>query len=81
MSTDLAATIAALIQQIAPEVEVESLDPDVDLRRAADLDSLDFQSLVELVATSTGVDIPEADYPQVRSLHGLTTYVAAHAQP
>lgn len=77
MTTDLPATLAGLIQQIAPEVEVDALDPTVDLRRAADLDSLDFQSLVELVATTTGVDIPEADYPQVRSLRGLTDYVAA----
>lgn len=77
MSTDLPATIAGLIQQIAPDVDAAALDPDADLRRAADLDSLDFQSLVELVATSTGVDIPEADYPQVRSLNGLIAYVAA----
>lgn len=72
------ATIAGLIEEIAPDVEVAALDPDVDLRRAADLDSLDFQSLVELVARDTGVDIPEADYPRVRSLRGLTDYVAAH---
>lgn len=67
-----------LISQVAPDVDVDSLDPAVDLRRAADLDSLDFQSLVELVAGDLGVEIPEMDYPQVRSLQGMSEYVAAH---
>jgi acyl carrier protein len=32
---------------------------------------------VELVARDTGIEIPESDYPQVRSLRGLTDYVSA----
>lgn len=71
------AAVLDLILGIAPETDAASLDPDVDLRRAADLDSLDFQTLVEGVAGATGVDIPEVDYPQVRSLRGLSEYVAA----
>lgn len=70
--------VAGLIGQIAPDVDVESVNPDADLRREADLDSLDFQSLVELIAKQAHVDIPEVDYPQVRSLRGLSEYVAAH---
>lgn len=70
-------TLLGLIEQIAPDVDASTLDPEVDLRRAADLDSLDFQSLVELVAQDMGVEIPEADYPSVRSLRGLTDYVTA----
>ena len=77
-TAEVPATVLALIEQIAPDVDAASLDPDVDLRRAADLDSLDFQSLVELVAKDTGVEIPEADYPAVRSLRGLTDYVTGH---
>lgn len=79
-SDESRAIIAKLIRQIAPEVEMESVDPDLDLRRAVDLDSLDFQSLVESVARDTGVEIPEVDYPQVRTLSGLSAYVASHAQ-
>jgi acyl carrier protein len=74
---EVPATLMELIGQIAPDVDVASLDPEADLRRAADLDSLDFQSLVELVARDTGIEIPESDYPQVRSLRGLTDYVSA----
>lgn len=74
-TTDVPAAVAGLIQQIAPEVDLSAIDPDADLRRAADLDSLDFQTLVELVAAETGVEIPEADYAQARSLSGLIDYV------
>jgi acyl carrier protein len=74
---EVPATLLGLIEQIAPDVDASTLDPETDLRRAADLDSLDFQSLVELVARDTGVEIPEADYPSVRSLRGLTDYVTA----
>jgi acyl carrier protein len=76
-TADVPTILLGLIEQIAPDVDAASLDPDVDLRRAADLDSLDFQSLVELVARDTGVEIPEADYAAVRSLRGLTDYVTA----
>jgi acyl carrier protein len=80
-TADVPATLRGLIEQIAPDVDASSLDVDADLRRAADLDSLDFQSLVELVARDTGVEIPESDYPGVRSLRGLTDYVTARLTP
>jgi acyl carrier protein len=67
------------VRQVAPDVEASGLDADVDLRRCADLDSLDFQTLVELIAAATGVEVPERDYPQVRSLRGMAEYVSARA--
>jgi len=52
---------------------------DADLRDAVDLDSLDFLTLVERLAETTGVDVPENDYDQVRSLDGLVQYLVQHA--
>lgn len=69
--------VLELLQQIAPDADLGAVDPDRDLRRAIDLDSLDFQTLVERVAERTGVEIPEVDYPQARSLRGLSEYLAA----
>jgi acyl carrier protein len=73
------ATVLALLMEIAPETDPDTLDPEVDLRREADLDSLDFLNLIEGVAQSTGVEIPETAYAQVRTLRGLSDYVLAHA--
>jgi acyl carrier protein len=73
------AVVVEVIGRIAPEVELDEVDPSADLREEVDLDSLDFLSLVEGIKERTGVDVPEDDYPQVRSLDGLTGYVVAHA--
>ena len=74
---DSRTVVLGLLRQIAPEADLDAIDPDRDLRREIDLDSLDFQTLIEQVAASTGVEVPETDYPQVRSLSGLADYVAA----
>lgn len=64
---------------IAPEVDLDTLDPAERLRDAADIDSLDFLSLVASLDELTGVAIPEADYPKVETLGGLEGYLVAHA--
>jgi acyl carrier protein len=71
--------VVTLLGQIAPDADLEAIDPERDLRREVDLDSLDFQTLVERVAEATGVEIPESDYSQVRSLRGMADYVATRA--
>jgi len=71
--------VLTALSRIAPEADLEALDPGADLRTEIDLDSMDFLGLVESLAETTGVDIPEADYHDVRSLDGLVVYVAARA--
>lgn len=79
MNAELAhETVAAILGQIAPEAELDEVDPTEDLRTELDLDSLDFLGLIEGLKDRTGVDVPEGDYPQVRSLQGLITYLTTH---
>jgi len=73
------ASVTEVLHRIAPEVELDDVDPAEDLRDEMDLDSLDFLNLVEGIKERTGVDVPESDYPQVRSLGGFVAYVAEHA--
>jgi acyl carrier protein len=68
----------SVLRRIAPEVDVDLLDPAVDLREQVDLDSMDVLDYVEGLHQATGLDIPERDYPQVVSLDGWRRYVAAH---
>jgi acyl carrier protein len=75
---DLDATLRTLIAKLAPDADLASLDPAEDLRDALDLDSMDYLNLVRAVKKELGVEIPEADYKQARSLAGLAAYVAAH---
>lgn len=70
--------VVRVLAQIAPEAELDLVDPGEDLRTELDLDSIDFLNLVEGVKEETGVDIPEAAYAEVRSLNGLIAYIAGH---
>jgi acyl carrier protein len=73
--------LAAMLGTIAPEVDLATVRPDLDLREELDIDSMDFLRLVIQVHERLGVEIPEADYARVRSLDGLVGYLAARLQP
>jgi acyl carrier protein len=55
-----------------------SASGDVSFREALGLDSMDFLSIVEKIAEQTGVEIPEANYPDVESLDGMCAFLAEH---
>lgn len=80
-SAEARQVILAALQAIAPDVDVEHLDPDQDMRTAVDLDSVDFLSMLEQVSVACGIDIAEADYDQVRSLQGMTAYLVRASGP
>lgn len=68
--------ICEVLGGIAPEADFSTLAGDEDLREALDLDSMDFLNFVIALHERTGVDIPEADYPKLRTLDGAVTYLA-----
>ena len=70
------AAVLAAIAQVAPDVDPDDLDDAARLRQDLELDSLDFLRLVETLAQSTGVDIPERDYPRVTTVGALIRYLA-----
>jgi acyl carrier protein len=61
---------------IAPDIDVASLDPGMDLRRQADLDSVDIASLVVTLHEELGVDVPETDYGELTTLDGAVAYLS-----
>jgi len=63
------------LHKIAPEVELGEIDPAIDLREQIDLDSMDILNLAIAIHETTGVDIPEADYPQMTSLNRCVAYL------
>ena len=70
------------LNNIAPEVDMASVDPDADLREAIDIDSMDFLNIVVEINARTGIDIPERDYPKLSTLNDAVSYLGraqAHA--
>ena len=65
-----------VLTAIAPEVEVDDLDPDKPLRDQVDLDSMDWLSFLIGLHDRMHVDIPEADYSKLVSLNDLISYLA-----
>lgn len=81
---DIRAVIRDELGRLAPEIDFESLDPALDLREQADLDSMDFLNLVTALHQRLGVDIPDADAVKLATIEGAITYLeqkAAAAPP
>jgi acyl carrier protein len=62
---------------VAPDVDLDGAGPDDDITYKLDLDSMDLLDLVTNVYERTGVDIPERDYPTIRTRRGFATYLVA----
>jgi acyl carrier protein len=70
-----------LIGQIAPEADIENLDPADRLRNQFDFDSVDFMNFAVALQTRLKVVIPEADYPQLATLNGCILYLKEKCNP
>jgi acyl carrier protein len=76
MAADPETAMRAALATIAPEADLDDLEPDDDLQEVLDLDSMDFLNFLIALAQSTGVEIPESDYHLVRSFAGCRDYLA-----
>ncbi|MEZ4336499.1 MAG: acyl carrier protein [Sandaracinaceae bacterium] len=73
---EIRAIVRAAIEDIAPDADLDGIDPTESLREELDLDSMDFLALVRALHAELGVSIPEADYRAIDSLDGCTAYLA-----
>ncbi len=76
--TDIRKAIEEELNNIAPEVDMGSVDPAADLREAIDIDSMDFLTFITAIHHRLGIDIPEIDYPKLVTLDGAVAYITAH---
>lgn len=64
-----------IINEIAPDEDTTDLKGDVALRDQMDLDSMDFLDIVMELRKQHGIEVPEADYPQLASLDSCGAYL------
>lgn len=64
-----------IIADIAPDEDVSDIKPDVRLRDQLELDSMDFLDIVMELRKQHGIEVPEADYPQLASLDSCAEYL------
>jgi acyl carrier protein len=72
------ATVRRLLAEIRPEIDLDTVPRDGDLREEMDIDSMDFLNFVIAVDAATGVEIPEDDYGELISLDDLVSYLDEH---
>jgi acyl carrier protein len=73
---DIRSVVQEELGNIAPEMDLTTLEPSADLREALDIDSMDFLNFVIALHGSLNVDVPEADYPKLGTLNGAVDYLA-----
>jgi acyl carrier protein len=75
---DIRKAVQEELNEIAPEIDMATVDPGADLREALDIDSMDFLNFITAIHQRLGVDIPEIDYPKLVTLDGAVAYISAH---
>ena len=78
---DIRAVLHEELGNIAPEIDLQKVDPSADLREALDIDSMDFLNFVTAIHRRLGVDIPELDYPKLVTLDGAVSYLKTKLGP
>ena len=69
-------TILLRLGTIAFETAEASLDPSADLCAQLALDDDDFWAYVHALGDELGVEVPERDYPELRTIEGGVRYFA-----
>jgi len=72
---DIRTVVQEEFSNIAPEVDLTSVDPGADLREVLDIDSMDFLNFVTAIHQRLGIDIPELDYPKLVTLDSMIAYL------
>jgi len=76
-SDEIGETVLRILGEIAPEADLDRIEPNVDLRDQLDIDSMDFLNFVIGIHRELGVDIPEADYSRLATLDAIVEYLRA----
>lgn len=65
------------LHQVAPEAELDQLNPSSTLRDELDIDSMDFLNFAIGIEQETGIEIPERDYPKISTLADTISYLVS----
>ncbi|MDJ0857759.1 MAG: phosphopantetheine-binding protein [Dinoroseobacter sp.] len=77
--TDFRAGYVQELTRIAPDIEAEDIEDTDHIQDDLELDSMDILNLVTALHARFGVDIPEADYPQIATVELAVAYLSKRA--
>ena len=71
--------VLRVLGRIAPETDLNAIDPVVSLRDQLDIDSVDFLNFVIGLHKELRVEIPDADVSKLSSLDGCVNYLVSRS--
>ncbi|HVJ93678.1 MAG TPA: acyl carrier protein [Labilithrix sp.] len=74
-SADIERAVLHSLKAVAPEADLSTLGRSEDLRDALDIDSMDFLRFVVGLHNTLHVEVPERDYPKIRTLDTCVAYL------
>jgi acyl carrier protein len=74
---EIESRVRKILSDITADSEALEIQAGVRIRDQLDLDSMDFLNFLIAVDEELHVDIPEADYPKLRTLNDIVGYLAA----
>lgn len=72
---DVKKIVIDIIADVAPDEEVEGINPEQSLRDQLDLDSMDFLDIVMELRKRHKVEVPSEDYPELATLNSCVAYL------
>ena len=72
---DIREEIIDILEDIAPDEDLTSLDDSVAFREQLELDSMDFLDIVMELRKRHRVQIPEEEYTELASMESTVTYL------
>jgi acyl carrier protein len=75
--SDIREIVEQALGNIAPEIDLDAIDPGKDLREQMDVDSVDFLNFVIALHKELNIEIPDADVPRLTTLNGCVSYLAS----
>lgn len=78
--SQIKAVVLRVLNGIAPEVEIDAIDPSRDLRDQIDIDSVDFLNFVIGLHKDLEIEIPDADIPKLVSLNSCVDYLVSRVK-
>ncbi len=74
---ELAEFVKAALLKVAPDLAGEEIAAEKRFRDQFEVDSMDLLNFVIELHGTTGIDIPERDYPKLETLAGCVRYLKA----
>jgi acyl carrier protein len=74
-NADIREEVLDILRDIAPDEDLSQLKDDQSFREQMELDSMDFLDIVMELRKRHRIQIPEDDYPNLRSMDSTVAYL------